>query len=166
MRLLRICDPPRDQIQGYSVACKVEVFPANTLIPYTAVSYMWGSAIETADVLINGNPFPVTLNLLSLLEELTAAVLGDAWIRTELMTTVLRRSQILDSQDSIWYHVSTAMFVRIFAHTEYQQSGLVTIDLKLSYNANSVLNIQHFFAHDVIINTPCFQHVSKRSVDL
>lgn len=42
---------------------------------------MWGSAIETADILINGNPFPVTLNLLSLLEELTTqAHEGWLWI--------------------------------------------------------------------------------------
>ena len=81
IRLLRLCDPPRDQAQGCGVACKVEVFPANTRITYTAVSYMWGSATETADILINGNRFPVTLNLLSLLEELTTqAHEGWLWI--------------------------------------------------------------------------------------
>jgi hypothetical protein len=79
IRLLRLCDPPSDQAQGYSVACKVEVFPANTRIPYTAISYMWGSAIETADILVNESPFPVTLNLLGLLEELTAQAHG-GWL--------------------------------------------------------------------------------------
>lgn len=42
---------------------------------------MWGSATETIDILINGMPFPVTLNLLSLLEELKAqAHEGFLWI--------------------------------------------------------------------------------------
>ena len=110
IRLLRLYNPHKDQAQRYGVACKLEVFPASTHIPYTAVSYMWGSATETADIIINGNRFPVTLNLLSLLEELTAQS-HDGWLWID--ATCIDQTSISERNHQV------ALMDRIYSRADY-----------------------------------------------
>lgn len=59
-------------LEHYRIACKIDVVPMDAEVPYTAVSYMWGDATSTQDILVNGTPFPVRDNLYHLLMELTS----------------------------------------------------------------------------------------------
>lgn len=63
IRLLRLCDPPRHRSQHYGLACKVEAYLQTPVYLYTSISYMWGSAIEARDELVNDNRFQVTLEM-------------------------------------------------------------------------------------------------------
>ncbi|KIW00848.1 uncharacterized protein PV09_07608 [Verruconis gallopava] len=63
IRLVRLL-PSRD----YSVSCEVHVFDFNDCPPYEALSYVWGSDLETATIELNGRPYEVRENLWWFLE--------------------------------------------------------------------------------------------------
>ena len=98
--------------QAKDIACKVYVIPADSSVSYTAVSYMWGDATETVDILMNEKPFPVTTNLFELLKELAAQKFyGLLWIDAICINqaSVLERNHQVAIMGSIYSRASKVL---------------------------------------------------------
>lgn len=49
----------------------MQVKAENSYIAYYAISYLWGDTVKTKDILLNGRPIAIRLNLYNLLRELS-----------------------------------------------------------------------------------------------
>jgi Heterokaryon incompatibility protein (HET) len=69
IRLL-VLEPPRDVDTLAVIECSMKVFSLNENPQYVALSYVWGSSAVTENIIVNGSPFPVTINLARALRQL------------------------------------------------------------------------------------------------
>lgn len=60
-------DEPKDD---FEVACRLHTITLGDGTPFVAISYVWGSASETRDILLDGGAFAVRTNLYRLLQKM------------------------------------------------------------------------------------------------
>jgi hypothetical protein len=80
IRLLTLLRSDQQLIPG-PISCTLRTAQLDKSLSYTAVSYVWGAAEPTENILINGRPFTVRQNLWHLLDQLRREnYQGDLWI--------------------------------------------------------------------------------------
>jgi hypothetical protein len=80
IRLLTLLRSDQQLIPG-PISCTLRIAQLDKSLPYTAVSYVWGAAEPTENILINGRPFTVRQNLWHLLDQVRREnYQGDLWI--------------------------------------------------------------------------------------
>jgi hypothetical protein len=66
--------------EQYEINCRFHVVSLESKPDFTAISYMWGEAGETSDIVLGGKRFPVRANLFGLLEQLFYMEPGLLWV--------------------------------------------------------------------------------------
>lgn len=66
--------------EQYEINCRFHVVSLESKPDFTAISYMWGEAGETSDIVLGGKRFSVRANLFGLLEQLFYMESGLLWV--------------------------------------------------------------------------------------
>ena len=77
-----------DSSNATPVSCSLKVMTLNPepSMVYTTLSYVWGDARVTEDIILNGVPFPVTSNLASALKQIRKGF-GDSLLWVDAICT-------------------------------------------------------------------------------
>jgi hypothetical protein len=71
IRVLELLSDREDDPKGdYEIACRLHTISLGDRTPFVAVSYVWGSATDTQDIILDGDVFAVRTNLYQLLQKM------------------------------------------------------------------------------------------------
>jgi hypothetical protein len=71
IRVLELLSDRKDDPKGdYEIACRLHTISLGDKTPFVAISYVWGAATDTQDIILDGDVFSVRTNLYRLLQKM------------------------------------------------------------------------------------------------